>query len=206
MPSPLSNPKGLTIRKVLNETYAHKETARRFEYKQRDTVKGIRIEKIAVYDGKKPGDARTKFIIKTQSTPQYYPYYTKLDAQGRPRKRQVKHKHYYEVTIQMDELSIDVPFKIRVGGLAKWDFSPKGKDRRIKRNRTFVIIPGTNTQRGLNGDFFFRCEWLYHEAGILFGRCWAVSPPVKTNPHGIIFFPKHALAAIEMLMNAGWLK
>jgi hypothetical protein len=45
-------------------------------------VRVIRIEKTDVYDGKQPGQARTKFTIRTQSTPQYYPYYTKRDSQG----------------------------------------------------------------------------------------------------------------------------
>lgn len=206
MPSRLSNPRGLTIRRVLNETYAHRETATRFKYESRDMVRGVRIERVSVYDGRNPGEARTKFVIRTMSVPQYWPYYTRLDAQGRPRKRQLKHRHYYEVTIQMDELSIDAPFKARVGGLAKWDFTALGKDRRVRVGRTFKIIPGTNSARGLNGDFFFRCEWVYHDAGILFGRCWATRPPVKANPNRIVFFPKHALAAIELLMNAGWLK
>jgi hypothetical protein len=133
----------------------HKESRTRFVYKQRDMVKGIRIEKISVYDGKKPGGARTKFIIRTQSTPQYYPYYTPKDARGRPRKRQIKFKHQYEVTIQLDELSLNAAPKIRVGSQGRWDFGPNGNDRRVKVNRTFKIIPGTNTIRGLNGDFFF---------------------------------------------------
>lgn len=206
MPSPISNKKGLTIRRVLNETYAHRKTRTRFKYKIRDAVQGILIQKVSTYDGKAIGTSRTKFIIKTQSTPQYYPYYTKFDARGRPRKRQVKHKHYYEVTIQLDTLSLDAPFKMRVGGLARWDFSPAGKDKRVKKNRTFVIVPGTNTKRGLNGDFFFRCEWVYYKAGILFGRNWTNRAPVKANPRRIVFFPKHALAAIELLMNRGYLK
>jgi hypothetical protein len=170
-------------------------------------VKGIRIEKISVYDGKNPGEARTKFSIRTQSTMQYFPYYTKRDAQGRPRKRQTKFKHQYEVTIQLDKLSLDVSPKIRLGSQGKWDFGPNGKDRRIKQNRTFKIIPGTNSVRGLNGDFFFRCENLYRREGILFGRDWTNGqPPIRVNPNMILFLPKHALAACQLLMERGFLK
>jgi hypothetical protein len=83
-------------------------------------VKVIRVEKVAVYDGKKPGEARTKFVIRTQSTPQYAPYYTKRDARGRTRKKQMKFHHQYQVVIQLDRLSIDVPFKGRVGAEGRW--------------------------------------------------------------------------------------
>jgi hypothetical protein len=205
MPSPIRN--SWTLRKLISNTYAHQETRTRFDYQQRDMVKGIRIEKISVYDGKSPGAARTKFIIRTQSTPQYRPYYTPRDAQGRPRRRQIKFKHQYEVTIQLDKLSLDAPPKIRVGGLGRWDFGPNGKDRRIKQNRAFKIIPGTNTVRGLNGDFFFRCESLYHKEGLLFGRDWTNGQlPIRVNPHAILFLPKHALAAISLLMERGYLK
>jgi hypothetical protein len=170
-------------------------------------VKAIRIEKTDVYDGKQPGEARTKFTIRTQSTPQYSPYYTKKDSRGRPRKRQIKHKHQYQVIIQLDKLSIDVPFKARVGSLGRWDFSSNGKDRRIKQNRSFKIIPGTNTIRGLNGDFFFRCSYVWKKNGILFGRDWTNGqPPVHVNPKQIVFAPKHMIVCIEYLMNTGKLK
>jgi hypothetical protein len=207
MPSPLSNPGGWTLRRLIQNTYAHMETRSRFTYQTRDMVKVIRIEKTDVYDGKNPGQARTKFTIRTQSTPQYYPYYTKKDAQGRPRKRQIKHKHQYQVIIQLDRLSIDVPFRGRVGAMGKWDFGPSGRDRRIKKNRTFVIIPGTNTVKGLNGDFFFRCSYVWKKNGILFGRDWTNGqPPVHVNPNQIAFAPKHMIACIEYLMNTGKLK
>jgi hypothetical protein len=169
-------------------------------------VKAIQIEKTDVYDGKKPGQARTKFIIRTQSTPQYWPYYTKKDSRGRPRKRQIKYRHQYQVVIQLDKLSIDVPVKIRVGSQGRWDFSPAGKPHKIKQGRNIKIIEGSNVIRGRNGDFFFRCEWVYHKEGILFGRNWTNGPPVHTNPRRIVFLPKHALAVIEFLMNTGKLK
>jgi hypothetical protein len=155
MPSPLSNPGGWTLRRLLLNTYAHQETKTRYDYKIRDMVKSIRIEEIKVYDGKNPGRARTKFIVRTQSTPQYWPYYTKKDSRGRPRKRQIKYRHQYQVVVQLDKLSIDVPFRGRVGSQGKWDFGPKGKAQKIKQGRNIKIIEGSNVTRGLNGDFFF---------------------------------------------------
>jgi hypothetical protein len=207
MPSPLSNPGGWTLRRLLTNTYAHQETRTRYDYKTRDMVKVIRIEKTDVYDGKNPGQARTKYTIRTQSTPQYYPYYTKKDARGRYRKKQIKFRHEYQVIIQLDKLSIDTPFRGRVGAMGKWDFSPRGKDRRIKQNRTFKIIPGTNTIKGLNGDFFFRCSYAWKRNGILFGRDWTNGqPPVHVNPKQTVFAPKHFLSCVEYLMNTGKLK
>jgi hypothetical protein len=207
MPSPLSNPGGWTLRRLISNTYAHQETRTRFDYKQRDLVRVIRIEKTDVYEGRSPGQARTKFIIRTSGYPQYSPYFAKRDARGRLRKKQLKFRHEYQVTIQLDQLSIDVPFLGRVGGLGRWDFSPQGKDRRIKQNRTFKIIPGTNAVRGLNGDFFFRCSYVWKKNGILFGRDWTNGqPPVHVNPKQIVFAPKHMIACIEFLMNIGKLK
>jgi hypothetical protein len=206
MPSPLSNPGGWTLRRLISNTYAQQETRTRFDYKQRDLVRVIRIEKTDVYDGKNPGQARTKFIIKTQSSPQYAPYYTKKDARGRTRKRQMKFRHEYATIIQLDRLSLDAPPKIRLGSSVAWDFSPKGRTQKIKQGRTYKIIEGSNYLRGRNADFFFRCEWLYQEAGILFGRCWANGPPARTNPHRILFLPKHILAVVEYLMNLSYLK
>jgi len=155
MPSPLSNPHGWNLRRLITNTYLHLETRTRFNYKQRDMVRAIRIEKVSVYDGKNPGEARTKFIIKSQSTPQYFPYYQKLDSRGRPHKRQLKYRHQYDVTIQLDEMSIDAPVRLRVGSNRKWDFSMRGKTRKIKQGRVIKIIEGSNIVNGINADFFF---------------------------------------------------
>jgi hypothetical protein len=170
-------------------------------------VKVIRIEKMDVYDGKQPGQARTKFIIRTQSTPQYCPYYTKKDSRGRSRKRQMKYRHEYQVVIQLDKLSIDVPFKGRIGAMGRWDFGPNGKARKIKQGRNVKIIEGSNITRGLNGDFFFRCSYVWKKNGILFGRDWTNGqPPVRVNPKQIVFAPKHFLAVCSFLMERGILK
>lgn len=205
MPSPIRN--NWTLRRLINSTYQHQETRTRFDYKQRDLVRVIRIEKTDVYDGKQPGQARTKFTIRTQSTPQYSPYYTKRDSRGRPRKRQMKYRHQYQVVIQLDKLSIDVPFKGRVGSQGKWDFGPSGKARKIRQGRSIKIIEGSNVTRGLNGDFFFRNSYLWKREGILFGRDWTNGqPPIRVNPNMIVFAPKHFLAVVEYLMNQGILK
>lgn len=198
MPSPITN--SWTLTKLLQNTYRYQRN--RFQYKIRDLVRVLHIEQIKVYDGKNPGEARTKFIIRTQSTPQYYPYYTRLDRWGRRRSRQMKYRHQYGVTIQLDRLSLHVPFKGRVGALGKWDFGPNGKPKKVNG----IIVEGSNVRRGINGDFFFRCEWVWHNEGILFGRTWTNGPPSRVNPYKIIFAPKHFIAAVHLLMTYGVLK
>ncbi|MGL5913508.1 MAG: hypothetical protein ACRCZB_05030 [Bacteroidales bacterium] len=201
MPRKISNE--WTLKKLLQNTYAHDFSKTRYDYKIRDLVKAIRIEKVSVYDGKKLGEARTKFVVITRSTPQYAPYFTKKDSRGRPRTRQYRYKHEYQVTLQLDTLSLDVPFKGRVGAIGNWDFSNSGKSKKLK---TGAIIEGTNIKRGLNGDFFFRCSYLWSKEGILFGRNYALTPPLSLNPDSIVFAPKHFLAVVQLLMERGILK
>lgn len=197
MPRSIRNPQGITLRKLIQNTYHHYRN--RFDNRDRDVIRNIIVKKIDVYDGKDPGEARTTYRIITTSYPQYYPYYTRKDSRGRTRRRQRTYRHMYEIIIQLDELSLDSDrFKIRTGSDAKWDFSPLGKYRKDSRGR---IIEGRNIQRGINGDFFFRLSWLYKNAGILYGRNYANGPPKKTNPKGILFLDKHMLRALEILTN-----
>lgn len=192
-----------TLRKLIQNTYAHQYSKTRFTYKIRDLVKVIRVEQVSVYNGKDPGKARTKFIITTRSTPQYYPYFTKKDKWGRTRQHQIRYKHEYAVTIQMDKLSIDVPFKGRVGAVGSWDFSAAGSPKKLPNGK---IKEGTNYLRGINGDFWFRCSWVWQQEGILFGKNYAKGAPVKVNPNNIVFAPKHFLAVVQYLMEQGILK
>jgi hypothetical protein len=115
----------------------------------------------------------------------------------------MKYRHQYQVVIQLDKLSIDVPFKGRVGAQGKWDFTPAGRSRRVRGN----VIEGRNVTRGLNGDFWFRCMNLWAREGLLFGRDWTNGqPPLQVNPNMIVFAPKHFLACAEYLMNRGILQ
>lgn len=67
----------------------------------------------------------------------------------------MKYRHEYSVVVQLDRLSLDVPFKGRTGSQGKWDFGPKGRPRKIKQGRNVKIIEGSNYIRGINADFFF---------------------------------------------------
>lgn len=205
MPRTIRNEEGWTIRKLIQNTYHH--MGNRFEYSERDVLKSINIKKISVYEGKKPGKSRTKYIIQTSSYPQYAPYYTGTDVRGRQIKYQRTYKHHYDVTIQMDKLSIDDDrIRLRTGSDAKWDFSNKGKSTYSGRGRNRRLVEGSNIKRGINGDFFFRLSWIYRDKGLLFGRNFANGPPLKTNPKMIVFLDKHMIRALQTLIDRGILQ
>lgn len=205
MPRSIRNPKGYTIRKLVQNTYTHMKN--RFDYRDRDVLKTIIVKKISVYNQKDIGEDRTKFVIQSSSYPQYYPYYTPKDNRGRKRAYQRTYKHDYDVTIQMDSLSIDDDrIKLRTGADGLWDFTEAGKTKSVGTGRNKRLVEGTNIRRGLNGDFWFRLSYIRKQDGILFGRNYAGWFPEKTNPHGIQFLTKHELRVIEELMNRGILK
>jgi len=187
-----------TLKKLVQNTYKYKKS--RFDYKIRDLVKVIRIERRNSYQIRED-KWRTSYRITTQSFPNYYPYYTRKDSRGRSRQSQRTFSHVYETIIQLDSLSINVPVKLRLGSDKKWRFN--SKTRKLPGGR---IIESENTRNGINGDFFFRCEYIYKKEGILFGRNLTNGPPTKINPQGIVFLPKHLLSVIETLMNQGVLK
>lgn len=202
MPRSIQNPEGLTLRKLIQNTYHYMRS--RYTYRDRDVLKSVTVKKVSVYGGKDPGEARTKFIIQTKSYPQYHPYFTRRDSRGRLRRHQRTYRHEYDITIQLDSLSLDTDrLKIRTGADAKWDFSEAGKTKKDSRGR---VREGTNIKRGINGDFFFRLSWLYKEKGILFGRNHANGPPNQTNPKQIVFLDKHMLRALEFLVSRGILQ
>lgn len=186
----------------MNNTFVHMRN--RYDYSERDVLKRIVIKKVTVYDGKNIGEARTRFDIQSFSHPQYYPYYTKKDSRGRSRTKQRTYRHQYDVTIQMEELSLDCDaIKLRTGSEAKYDPSKSGKGYWMGKGRNKHWIEGSNVKRGINLDFLFRLEFLYSEAGILFGRNWAQWPPRKTNPKMILFLDKHMINVIRILVNKG---
>jgi len=189
-----------TVKKLIQNTYMHKYSKNRFDYKIRDLVKVIRVTKRNEYQIRE-NKWRTSYRITTQSWPQYYPYYTKKDSQGRLRSSQRTYKHTYETIIQLDELSINVPVKLRLGADKKW--KSNSKTRKLPNGR---VIESENVRNGINGDFYFRCSYIYKKEGILFGRNWATGAPTKSNPQGIVFLPKHLIAVLEVLMNYGVLK
>ena len=202
MPRSIKNPYGITLRYLIQNTYVHMRN--RFDYKERDVLSRVTVQKVTVYNGLNPGEARTKYIIRSYSYPQYAPYYTKLDNRGRPRRKQRTYKHQYDVTIQMDSLSLDeTGIKLRTGSDCKWNFNENGQGKWIGVGRNRRYQEGTNVLKGRNGDFFFRLEWLYAQKGILYGRNWTNGAPNRTNPKQALFLDKHMLSVVEYLVNRG---
>lgn len=203
MPRSIRNAQGITLRKLINNTYIYMKN--RFDYSERDVLRRIVIRKVSVYDGKNPGEARTRYDIQSFSYPQYPPYYMSNKTKwGHPRTKQRTYKHQYDIIIQMEKLSLDCDaIKLRTGADAKWDFTKSGKGYWQGKGRNKRWIEGSNIKRGINGDFFFRSSYLFHEAGILFGRNFADGPPRKTNPKGILFLDKHMINTIKILVNKG---
>lgn len=196
MPVPLQ---GLTISELLYLTYTHFPT--RFTNADRDFVRAIEVKKVTVYDGKKAGKARTKFVIRSQSTPQYHPYYRPLDSRGRKHQTQRTVRHQYDVIVQLDKLSVNVPVKVRTGSDCSMIFGKGVRAQFDKKGR--LIHEDKNVVRGRNYDFFMKFEWVLFMAGSLYGRNWAGWPPNKTNPHQIPGMDKHLLMVVKFLINKG---
>lgn len=207
------NPEGWTLRRLIQNTYTHRRN--RYTYRDRDVLRRIRVERIHTYDGKDPGEATTKFQIRSFSYPQYRPYFTGRDKRGRDISRQRSFRHQYEVIIQLGSLSLDDDrIKLRTGADRKWDFSKEARPRWKGKGRNKKFIESKNVQRGIMADFWFRCSWLYKQKGILYGRNWANGPPLIANPQGgkrskgkrgkmVLFLDKHMLRCIEVLVNRG---
>jgi hypothetical protein len=179
----------------------------RFDYAKRDVIKSaIRIVKVKVYDGKQPGLARTKFEIFSSSFPQYEPYYTVYDSRGRIRAYQRTYKHQYKVTIQMDELTVRNPIKLRTGQDFKYNFNPNPSSIKSKSNPNgrYLSVADYNIEvNGINPDFFFTNSWVRHEEDCLVGKNYANGAPLKSNPFLLPFLTKHEIVVLETLLNYG---
>ena len=199
---------GFTVRQLIYGTYTFFRG--RVENAERDSVKVLQIQKVSVYDGLAPGEARTKYVIRSQSNPQYYPYYQPKDTRGRPHKAQRTTYHQYDVVIQMDKMHVDSPIRFRTGADCRWIFGPKARAQWAPRpkgasrdRQRRLLREDVNVARGRNGDFFFRLEYVLWNAGNLFGRNWTNGPPNQTNPQQIPFFDKHAWTVIQYLIMKG---
>ena len=210
-----------SIKEVLNFTYQYAES--RYEYKKRDVVKRIVIKEVReVSRHDIPGKPRiyTKYIIESKSFPQYAPYYTKKDSRGRSRKYQRTTSHHYDVTLEMDRLSLNTKiWKMRLGSGRIWDTHPpqsqikkiypenkkrwsRKRQESHKRRAKYLDIGDYNSQKlGINADFIFRQAYARYHHGHLFNRSYYGNVPSSLNPSHILFFTKHELNLIEVLMN-----
>ena len=192
MPRSIQNQNKITLRYLITNTYVNMPS--RIKNMERDVLRSVTVQNVSVYDGKNPGEARTKYVIRSYSYPQYKPYYDGGKTKwGHPRSKQRTYKHQYDVTIQMEELSLDCDaIKLRTGADARWDFTKNGKGYWVGKGRQKHYIEGSNVKRGL-----------YAQAGILFGRNFANGMPRKTNPNNVLFLDKHMLNVVKLLVDKG---
>ena len=95
------------------------------------------------------------------------------------------HKHPF--VLLMDYLSVDSPFKMRSGGLAKYT----NKD--------------TMDEKRIMGDFYFCFMWLYKKYGLLWGRDTTNGkPPIIKNPQQRLGMCKVSWSAVISLLESGF--
>lgn len=110
-----------TIPDVIRDTYNHFPT--RLQTKRRDVVKRIEVKEIKTVE-RHDAEARvrTQYWIISKSWPNYPPYL----RPGRSRQRRIP--HYYDIVIEMDELTLTTKnWRMRVGSGRKWDNHPPQK-------------------------------------------------------------------------------
>ncbi len=193
----------------------------RLDYRDRDVLKSIIIKQIKTLHPDRPKEPTVRYVIETRSFPQYAPYLKK----GQRMQRRIRHE--YEIILEMDKLNLKTKnWKARIGSGKKWTEKPPQSQihsiyrenlktwskERVKQHRAktglYLDVGDWNSRvSGLNGDFIFRCSYVYHKYGHHYGRnYYGFVPAQEMNPDNILFFPKHLLRVIEILMNQGILK
>ena len=215
-----------TIKEVMQITYQYARN--RFEYRNRDVVKQIKIQRVRKLSTDRKNQPTVQFRIESRSYPQYKPYFDA--ASGRKYQRRIKHE--YDVVLEMDRLSLNTKtWRGRLGAQGKWEHKPpqrtvkqiyretraqwkkkytaaelKEQIKKHKARANYLDVGDYNARvKGINGDFLFRCAYAWNQAGHLFGRqlgAYNVPAPI-TNPNNVVFFPKHMINVIEVLMNRG---
>ncbi len=220
-----------TIKQVLQFTKQSNTYNNRFEYAKRDKVKTLRIKEIKTLDPNRPGRIKTKYLIESRSKPNYYPYRyrskKKDGSKGRYRRRNIEHQ--YDIVLEVDRLSINsINWRLRVGSLKKVRKPPQReikqiytetKEKWIKRygeKETKERIAKHKRKKRL---YLNEGDWLARKLGIfldgyyrqyvplyihdhLYGRLYNTEIPKKAE----IFFDKHTIAMIDVLLRANILK
>ena len=107
-------------------------------------------------------------------------------------------QHYYPVYILLHkyEKGLESTFRWRTGSLKKPLFAKKG-DSKSKRTQ----IANKNILNMVQLNFFFFLEYLLRANNLLYGRCYATRPPIKTNPKNKIFLDKTAWHVVNKLLS-----
>jgi len=201
-----------TLKQVIGFTYMYFKS--RFAYKERDVVKNITIKQVKQINIKDPSRPQIKYVIESKSYPQYGKYKPKTKGA----KTQKNIAHYYDVVLEMDEMSLSTTnWVLRVGSGKKWQkkpsqnlvktLYPETKKRlkklatvkknttykqlveKHKKNAKYIDVGDYNSQvLGLNGDWIFRCDYPYYFHGHRFGRNYYGNIPTKETNPKMIVF------------------
>lgn len=218
-----------TIRQALAKTSKSLKFKNRFEYRERDSVRVIRIQKIHTMNWRgKNRQTSVYFEVVSQSVPKYY---------KKEQMRRVsffgKIKHQYDVFFKINTMSIhDTSWQVYLGSARRWDSKPPqdklvsiykenrekwdaDKIRKHKKHRhPYIDVGDYNAQvNGINGDFRFRCCYVYeklghlfHKRGIRLSAMEITKAPRVTNKRQELFLPKHIINLFETLIKKGHLK
>ncbi len=220
-----------TIREVLLITQQYARS--RFKNKKRDVVKRIIIKKIKTYHVDRRKAPSISYFIESKSWPNYKPYFN--PKSGRKYQRRVSHHYDVVLQMDRLSIDTKA-WRGRLGSSAKWEMlppqnkikqiykgtrekwkkkykgNPKGLKEEIdkhKKRAQYLDVGDYNSRvKGINGDFKFRLAYAWNQSGHLFGKDIGARnvPALKTNPNNIVFFPKHFINVIEILMARGILK
>ena len=218
-----------SIKQALAMTLRSKKFRTRFFNRDRDKVRLVSIQTVKSLNWHgKDRQLSTYFEMQSRSVPKYY---TKA-----MRKRVNffgKITHTYDVFLKIDTLKVTEknwqaylgsarawqpnPPQDKIGSiyrknLAKWDAEKIRKHR--KKRHPYVDVGDYNAQaNGINGDFRFRCCFVYekfghlfHKRGIRLSAQEITKAPKITNPRQEFFLPKHLINLFETLIERGILK
>ena len=102
--------------------------------------------------------------------------------------------HKYPVTFLIHNLELGMfsTFKWRTGSLKKPIFSnPSMSSQQIAEK---------NIRNGVQLNFFYFLEFVLKTKNLLYGKCYATRPPVKTNPQNRIFFDKTSFFIVKFIL------
>lgn len=190
----------LALKDLIYGTYSWFRS--RINNQERDFLKVIEVKKVFTYKGGDTSEPSMKFVIQTQSTPQYAPYFRKTDSRGRVHLTQRKVHHHYDVTFSLKTLSVSAPVRYRCGSDCSVLFGPQYRSQFDKRGR--MLKEDANVLRGRNWDFAMCLEWILdRDFNALFGRNWMKGAPDKRNPHHLPFLEKHGFTVAKFLVDRG---
>lgn len=200
-----------TIKEIILLTDASKYK-NRFTYMKRDLINTIYLRKIKKFDPKDLDHPTYLLEFISTSTPQYKPYltvrrtgYYKKGKKTYERKSQRLWKHRYNVYLRIYDKygSINTKaWKIRLGEDKKWRKFSKQYIRSKKNPQGKYLNQSDANSRilGLNGDWIFLASYFFREANLSYNCSHTGWVKPKKGTH--IFFPKHCLALINLLLQA----